>query len=56
MGPNWDKAADEIDGELERGEMTPAEHRKALQELRWEMQDYAHEQGEAAYRDALGGW
>lgn len=56
MGPNWDKAFDEIDRELDDGHMTPAEHREALRDLRGEMESYASDQAENAYNDAMGYW
>ena len=55
-GPNWDRAADQIDTELADGTMSPAEHRAALRDLRDEMHGYADEQAERAYQDAIGGW
>lgn len=55
-GPNWDRFADQIDNDLESGNMTPAEHREAMRDLRDEMRGYAEEQSERAYNDAMEGW
>lgn len=56
-GPGWyDRAEEQIDNDLELGNMTQAEHRAALRDLRDEARGYAEEQAERAYNDAMGGW
>jgi DNA-directed RNA polymerase beta' subunit len=51
-----DREVDRLEEQYERGELTAEELRAGMREISEELQDYAREQAEDAYRDAMGGW
>ena len=48
MTNRFERAADEIEGSYERGEMSAAEYRAALRDLRGEMREAAQEAADGA--------
>ncbi len=52
----YDRAEEELEDQLERGEITNAEFRSEMRELRSELQGQAEDAAEEAYNDTMGCW
>lgn len=50
----FDKAAEELESELESGNITPEEFRFEMSNLRAELREHASEAAESAFNDVMG--
>ena len=55
-GDRYERAAEALDDELERGDLTPEEHRRELRELQREMREEAEEAARDAYDREMERW
>ena len=52
----FDRAAEQIEDMLERGEISSKEYEEYMADLRQEQRESAQEAAQQAYDDAMGGW
>lgn len=50
----FDRAAEELEDQLERGELTAEEHKQEMRELKRELESQASEAAGDAYNDIMG--
>ena len=54
---NWyDKAVDELERQVDAGEISQKEFHKEMRELNYELESVAEEAADRARRDVLGDW
>jgi hypothetical protein len=52
----FDKAAEEIEGQLENGDLTPEQYQKEMRELRGQYEEAIEHETERYREDLRGGW